>query len=330
MTMPDDLHAPSKDWTAHFGRARTLDELQTLIEPLNVVTGWGHREGVRSAEPSSPYRTYVWRYRECRAALDAASKLISAEEAGRRILNFRNPVPGNALGAARTLLHAYQLVLPGEKAPAHRHTAHALRVILDGRKMYSVVNGEKTLMETGDVVLTPGGCWHSHAHDGDETACWIDGLDVPLVNALQLATWEPYPDRYEPVRSVVEETPMRFSHASIQRALDRAPPDPDGYFGTRIRLEAPTMPTLGLSVQRLAAGQKTRAWRSNANTSFCVMAGSGRSVIAGETIEWRFGDIVIAPTWRWIEHHADEDAQLFSMSDEPLLRWAQYFKFEGA
>ena len=186
-----ELDAP--DYAAHFARAKTLDELQRLIEPLNVVTGWGHGPHTRSAEPHSPYRTYVWRYKECRAALEAASKLISSEQAGRRILNFRNPTPGNALGAARTLLHAYQLVLPGETAPSHRHTAHALRVILDGRKMYSVVNGEKTLMETGDVVLTPGGMWHSHIHDGDETACWIDGLDVPLVGALQIPTWETAP-----------------------------------------------------------------------------------------------------------------------------------------
>jgi gentisate 1,2-dioxygenase len=327
--MPDFAEPRTQDYAAHFRQAKTLDELQALIEPLNVVTGWARGPHTRSAEPHSDYFTYVWRYKQCRAALEAASKLISSEEAGRRILNFRNPTPGNALGAARTLLHAYQLVLPGEKAPSHRHTAHALRVILDGKKMYSVVNGEKTLMETGDVVLTPGGTWHSHAHDGDETACWIDGLDVPLVNALQLQTWEPHPSRYEDVKSVVEETPMRFSHASIQRRLDAAKPDAEGYFGKRIRLEAPTMPTLGLTVQRLEAGQKTRRWRTNANTSFCIMGGSGASFIDGEKIEWGFGDIFVAPTWRWIEHHIDSDAQIFSMSDEPLLKWAQYYKSQG-
>jgi gentisate 1,2-dioxygenase len=328
--MPDRAEPMTQDYAAHFGRAKSLDELQALIEPLNVVTGWAHGPHTRSAEPHSPYKTYVWRYKECRAALEAASKLISSEEAGRRILNFRNPTPGNQLGAARTLLHAYQLVLPGETAPAHRHTAHALRVILDGRKMYSVVNGEKTLMETGDVVLTPGGTWHSHIHDGDQTACWIDGLDVPLVGALQLATWEPHPDRYERVQATVEETPMRFAHATIQRRLDEVQPDRQGYFGKRIRLEAPTMPTLGLTVERLDAGQRTRRWRTNANTSFCIMAGKGRSTIGGETIDWGFGDILIAPTWRWIEHEIAEDTQIFSMSDEPLLRWAQYYKFEGS
>ena len=151
----------------------------------------------------------------------------------------------------------------------------------------------------------------------------------PLVNALQLPTWEPHPNRYEEVKAVVEDTPMRFSHATIQRRLDIARPDPDGYFGQRIRLEAPTMPTLGLTVQRLEAGQKTRRWRTNANTSFCIMGGSGVSFIDGEKIEWGFGDIFVAPTWRWIEHHIETDAQIFSMSDEPLLKWAQYYKFQG-
>ncbi len=56
-----ELDAP--DYAAHFGRAKTLDELQRLIEPLNVVTGWGHGPHTRSAEPHSPYLTYVWRYK---------------------------------------------------------------------------------------------------------------------------------------------------------------------------------------------------------------------------------------------------------------------------
>ena len=122
---------------------------------------------------------------------------------------------------------------------------------------------------------------------------------------------------------------MRFSDATIRRRLDQASPDSEGYFGRRIRLEAPTMPTLGLTVQRLEAGQKTRRWRTNANTSFCIMGGSGVSFIDGEPIKWGFGDIFVAPTWRWIEHHVDRDAQIFSMSDEPLLKWAQYYKFQG-
>jgi predicted ATPase len=39
-------------------------------------------------------------------------------------------------------------------------------------------------METGDIVLTPGWCWHAHRHDGDKPAYWFDGLDVPLTQLL--------------------------------------------------------------------------------------------------------------------------------------------------
>ena len=318
------------DYEAAFADVADMDDFYERIGPLNVVCGW--RKGgdqSRDAEPSSPYKSAHWKYAQCRAALAAAAKLISAEDAGRRILNFRNPIPENDLGSARTLLNAYQLVMPGEKAPSHRHTAHALRVILESKDMYSVVEGEKTLMETGDVVLTPGGMWHSHEHNGDQPAYWIDGLDVPLVNLLQVQTWEPHPDRYEVVEKVAQVSPMRFAGEDIQARLDAAAPDAEGYYGPRVQLEAPDMPTLGIHVMRLAAGQPTRSYRTNANISFASMQGSGVSIIDGEEIHWNHGDIFVAPTWRWIEHRANEDAQLFSMTDAPLLEFAKYLKFEG-
>ena len=326
----DVSEARSIDYEAEFSGIADMDAFFDAIEPLNVVCGWPKGgDQSRDPAPSSPYKSAHWKYAQCRAALAVAAKLISAEDAGRRILNFRNPIPENALGSARTLLNAYQLVMPGEKAPSHRHTAHALRVILDSKDMYSVVEGEKTLMETGDVVLTPGGMWHSHEHNGDAPAYWIDGLDVPLVNLLQVQTWEPHPDGYEVVEKVTKVSPMRFAADDIQRRLDAAEADPEGYHGPRVQLEAPDMPTLGLYVMRLEAGQTMRSYRTNANISFAAMQGSGVTIIDGEEIHWNHGDIFVAPTWRWIEHRANQDAQLFSMTDAPLLEFAKYLKFEG-
>ena len=40
-------------------------------------------------------------------------------------------------------------------------------------------------------------------------------------------------------------------------------------------MKAPTMPTMLLTVERLAAGAKTRRQRSTTNRVFCVMEGSG-------------------------------------------------------
>ena len=92
-----------------------------------------------------------------------SSMLTLAE---RRNLVMRNPAPNPGFETSRTLVAAYQMILPGEHAPSHRHSSHALRVIIDGKGSYSIVDGDKTPMETGDVVLTPGWCWHGHGHDG--------------------------------------------------------------------------------------------------------------------------------------------------------------------
>jgi gentisate 1,2-dioxygenase len=91
------------------------------------------------------------------------------------------------------------MILPGEFAPAHRHSSHALRVIIESEGSFSVVNGEKTPMETGDVVLTPGWCWHAHGHEGDKPAYWFDGLDVPLTQLLEPMFYEEHPQRREKI-----------------------------------------------------------------------------------------------------------------------------------
>ena len=271
-----------------------------------------------------------WRYVECKAALDAAGRLINTELAERRNLVMRNPVEGNDIATARTLVSAYQMILPGEKARSHRHAPHALRVILDGKGSYSTVDGEKTPMETGDVVLTPGWCWHGHGHDGDEPAYWFDGLDVPLNHLLEPMFFEDHPDGFEEVETVTEVSPNRFSRDTILQRLETAEHDPDGYYAPRIRLDAPTMPTIALHVNRLDSGSRTRRQRSTSNTIFVVMAGEGISTIEDTEIDWAHGDTFVAPCWNWIEHVATTDSVVFSMSDEPLMRFANYHRFEGA
>ena len=78
-----------------------------------------------------------------------------------------------------------QLLLPGEKAPAHRHTPSAARIIIEGSGGYTVVDGEKLPMFEGDLVLTPGGEWHDHGHNGSDPVIWLDALDLPLFVYLE-------------------------------------------------------------------------------------------------------------------------------------------------
>jgi len=72
-------------------------------------------------------------------------------------------------------------VLPGDVAPAHRHTQNALRFIVEGSKAYTAVNGERTLMHPGDLVLTPAWHWHDHGNDSELPMVWLDALDIPMV-----------------------------------------------------------------------------------------------------------------------------------------------------
>lgn len=316
---------------ARFDTIGNLDDLYTELDGMEMTAGWIDREKpILWPEPKSSYVPAHWRYSECHSALDAAGRLINTELAERRNLIMRNPAQVTDIATSNTLVCAYQMILPGEKARSHRHAPHALRVILDSRGSYSTVNGVKTPMETGDVVLTPGWHWHGHGHDGDEPAYWFDGLDVPLTHLLEPMFFEDHPDGFEEVEHVTEESPMRFSADSIRRGLDSATVDPEGHFAPHIVLDAPTMPTMGLHVHRMESGSKTRAFREVANSVFVVMEGSGTSRIDGKEIEWSFGDTFVAPCWTAIEHEASEDAMVFSMSDRPLMQFANYYRMEAA
>ena len=308
----------------------TLDDLYDHLGTLDMTPGWTKREEpILYAEPTTPYKPIHWRYAECEKALDAAGRLINTDLAERRNLVMRNPVEGNDIATTRTLVCAYQMILPGEKARSHRHAPHAFRVIIDGKGSYSTVDGEKTPMETGDIVLTPGWCWHGHGHDGDEPAYWFDGLDVPLNHLLEPMFFEEHPDGFEDVDIVTAESPYRFTWDGTLKALETAEADNQGYFGRRIRLDAPSMPTMALYVHRWDNGFKSRKQRSATNNVFVVMQGSGTSIIGGETFHWKRGDTIAAPIWSWIEHQAAEGAVVMCMSDEPLMRFANYYRFEG-
>ena len=226
----------------------------------------------------------------------------------------------------RTLICAYQSILPGEKARSHRHAPHALRVILDAKGAFSIVDGDKHPMETGDIVLTPGWHWHGHGHDGERQAYWFDGLDVPLYAPARADVLRGAPAGFEPVKRVTVESPMRFPFADTLHRLADA--SQDVHFGPTIDIPAPSMPTITLKVHRFAAGWRNRPYRRAANTIYVVMRGHGKSVIGEKTFQWEFGDTIAAPAWSRIEHLPAEESILFSMSDEALMQWARYYRME--
>ena len=306
---------------------QNLDDLISAIGERNMTPGWIRREKpILFPEMRSAFVPAHWRYAEAKAGMKSAGRLIGTDLAERRNFVMRNPIPGNDMATLRTLVCAYQSILPGENARSHRHAPHALRVILESRGSYSIVNGHKHPMETGDIVLTPGWSWHGHGHDGTEQAYWFDGLDVPLTHLLEPMFFEEHPLGFEPVTKITPESPMRFPWADTREKLATA--EGDEFFGKTIELPAPTMPTILLKVHAWPAGWRNKPYRHAANTVYVVMKGEGSSTIAGKRFDWSFGDTLAVPAWSRIEHHASADTVMFDMSDENLMRWAHYYRFE--
>jgi gentisate 1,2-dioxygenase len=50
-----------------------------------------------------------------------------------------------------------------------------------------------------------------------------------------------------------------------------------------------------------------------------VYAGAGTSVINGQRFEWSTGDMFVIPSWAAVDHQASEPADLFVITDRPIL-----------
>src|SRR5690348_6231740 len=117
------------------------------------------------------------------------------------------------------LYSGLQVMKAGEVASAHQHSASALRFIIEGKGAYTVVDGHKMTLGENDFVLTPTGSWHEHGVDASGTDCiWQDGLDIPLVNALEANFYAVHPDLKQAVTYAVDDASMTWGAPGLQPA----------------------------------------------------------------------------------------------------------------
>ena len=312
----------------------TIDDLSVLndrLAPLSFRAGWNKAEPSLWAEPRTDFVPFHWRWDEAKAGLDTAGRLIDTELAERRNLFLVNPHPGNHYATLRTLVCAYQMILPGERARSHGHTPHALRFVLDAPEaVYTVVDGVRIDMRPGDVLLTPGWSWHGHGNEGSRPGYWIDFLDVPTVHLLEPMFFEPWPGDYQQPERHTRNHAFVFPWESTEPALAAAIPDPEGRYGQRVVLDsAAVMPSMTLALQRLPAGFASRPWRTTANQIISVKSGRGTAVVAGQRYAWQAGDVFTVPAWHALQISATEQSDLFTVSDENMLRLLRYLKEEA-
>ncbi|MBS0335850.1 MAG: cupin domain-containing protein [Proteobacteria bacterium] len=304
--------------TAALASAPTLEALYPLLAERSIGAGWNKPEPAMWPQPKKNFVPFHWRYADAAAAFESASRLVSTEQAERRNLILVNPIPGNIYSTLRTIVVAYQTILPGETARSHRHSPNALRLVLDaGGGAFTTVNAKKIPMTEGDVVLTPSGSWHGHGHDGDRPATWLDYLDVPLVQLLEPIFFDSHPAGIEKPERVTPESPFIFPFAKTEARLADAPAD--AQFGRQVELGGPALRTMGLFMMRLAPGAQTAPLRTTANNVYTVVRGEGSTTVDGVTFRWQRGDVIAAPAWRSHHHSASKDSVLFRVTDAPVM-----------
>lgn len=295
-----------------------IDALHRRMAEHSLGGHWQERERDPELQP------FVWTWSSIHSCLIESGEVIRLghidEAAKRRTVNLVNPALTRRKATSRTLQMSVQLVKPGEMAECHRHTAAALRFVVEGDGAgFTNVEGEKMLMEPGDLVLTPHWTWHDHHNPGNVPLIWLDVLDGHLANYLDANIHENYqatpgtgnyfgnasqpilkPDGYcrqrlGTVRARLagydgrRAPPYTYKWTDTLRALERAAADDeaDPYDGVLLEYAnpltgGPTMPTISCRAQWLAPGAVTRPQRHTSSAIHHVVQGRGVATIGKE------------------------------------------------
>jgi gentisate 1,2-dioxygenase len=272
---------------------------------------------------------HVWPWAQVMELMAEAERAMPESLQARRSLIFQNP--GLPRGTTHTINMGVQMIMPGEVAWAHRHSIAALRFIIEGDpQLTTIVDGRHCVMETGDLVLTPNWAWHDHHNKSEKRALWLDVLDVPLVLGLNQTIYEPGSGEDQPqVDPDRRLGALRYPWREAIEAVRAAAPDPArGQVHDYLDPDSggPCLTTLACRLVRLPPGFDGAALRHSASSVWFVVKGAGRVRFAGEgAAPLSFGprDSFAIPNWA---QHAisnaspDEEAVLFCVSDEPVMR----------
>jgi gentisate 1,2-dioxygenase len=321
-------------------------EFYRHIGNKNLTPLWEVLSSLVTPTPRTPLKPWRWSYADIRADVLEAGRIISAEEAERRVLILENPALRGLSCITQSLYAGLQLVLPGEVARTHRHSQSALRLVMDGEGAYTAVNGERRTMKRGDFILTPGWTWHDHGNLGSEPVIWMDGLDIPLVRMLDASFAEHGRELTQSELRPEGDSLQRFGRNMVpidyQAGLTAACPlfvypyaetraslagiaktTIDPHLGHKLRYINPAtgqspMPTIGAFAQLLPAGMQTLGYQCSDGTVYLCLEGEGTVKIGEEAFAFVPNDIFVVPSWYSLRLHAQRETVLFSFSDRPV------------
>lgn len=338
------------------GRARVksspeLEAYYKELESLGAGALWTVANDIEPWEPRSSSVPMLWKYEDLRELAIRSAELVTPEQAGRRVVYLVNDKRKDVSAAVGWLYTGIQVTRPGESTSAHRHRASALRFIMEGEGGYTVVNGNKITFEINDFVITPNSAWHEHGVAENGKMCiWQDGLDIPLVNALEANDYAVFdgsqilnaPVNYSSIMYGVSgllHTDKNWSepysplfkyewkkvYPALLEAAKVAKINP--FDGILMRYTNPltgghVMQTMGASMQLLPPRFSGKTHKHTGSFVYQCAKGSGYTIIDGKRFDWKERDIFCVPSWAWHEHHnnsSTDDACLFSFNDLPVI-----------
>ncbi|MHB8599486.1 MAG: cupin domain-containing protein [Ktedonobacteraceae bacterium] len=330
------------------------DEFCGALAAHDLKPLWKIAKQLMPEVPLPTTQPWLWKWDDVLPLAKRAGELITLERGGdRRVLAFANPGLKGLPFTSTTLWGAFQYLGPHESAPAHRHTPNAVRFVLNGSGVFTTVNGDACDMEQGDLILTPNWNWHDHNNQSDAPVVWFDGLDLPLLTTLESIFFENHPQQLQPVagrnlseqgftgvglcemgvNSPVAHSPLlRYRWQDTERMLESLHQIRGGSMNSLEFVNpltgSPAVSTFACEMYRIYPGERTPSKRKVGSSVYVVYQGSGRSVINGVLFEWGTGDTFVTPSWASVDHEAFERADLFAISDRPVLQGLHLYREE--
>ena len=362
-TSANKIDAPAENTGVPAHLPEPSPELERLYKDFDrnsTAPLWTQTNDLMPLSPKPAAVPFVWKWSELLDIAQRAGDLVPVGRGGeRRAIGLVNPGLAPTAYATPTLWCAIQWLGPRETAPEHRHAQNAFRFVVEGEGVWTVVNGDPVAMRRGDLLMTPGWCFHGHHNETDQPMAWIDGLDVPLAHDIDLGFFEfgservtdeatPYISRSERLWSHPGLTPLssqdsrgatpiaayRWEHTD--RALaEQLALDDEGQHATvepghaAIKDTNPTnggdvLPTIRCEFHRLRAGAITATRQEVGSSVWQVFEGSGAVVLGGERRELVKGDLFVVPSWVAWSLQADGQFDLFRFSDAPVVERLNY------
>jgi gentisate 1,2-dioxygenase len=358
------------DNVEHAMQPEDSPELRALykgFEDENLIPLWTQLGDLMPMHPKPKALPHVWKWSNLLPLAEKSGELVPVGRGGeRRAIGLANPGMGGNAYVSPTMWAAIQYLGPRETAPEHRHSQNAFRFVVEGEGVWTVVNGDPVRMSRGDLLLTPGWNFHGHHNDTDKPMAWLDGLDIPFSQQMDVGFFEFGSDRVtdyatpnysrgerlwchpglrplsqlqDTAASPIGAYRWEFTDRALTEQLlleDEGQPATVAQGHAAIRYVNPTtggdvMPTMRCEFHRLRAGTETAPRQDVGSCVFQVFEGSGAVVLDGVTRKLEKGDLFVVPSWISWSLQSETQFDLFRFSDAPIMERLNFMrtKVEG-